>query len=326
MAPMATIGKLYPPARSFIPIGGKAVYVFYGQMVGGIITNPALAADQGIAIPPEPLWLDMVNVAATHETATCFPLWPGGSFTVPANFSGNLSVNAATSGHMFSAVLIQPPPPAATPIPSTFPPAGPTTVQDIIPSYLYVQYNDDANLQALVDAYNNIARQYLTLFNTINLPVYTGPLITGPLLDWVAEGLYGMTRPALASGFNNNAGPLDTYGLNDPPALDDIFLSTLQNVTATSDDIFKRIMTWNFYKGDGNVVNIRWLKRRIIRFLNGINGVDVDTSVTYGISVTFSGQTCNINLGSNANAQVLKEAIDSQAVQLPFQLSYSVTA
>jgi len=318
--------KLYPAAASTVYIGGTAVYAFYGPMIGGIITNPSIAADQGITAV-EPLWIDMVNVAVTHETATCSPLWPGNTFRVPTGFTGNVSVNAATSGHKFSAVFIQTPTPyPPTPIPATFPPAGPTTVQNIIPSYLYEQYNDDENLQALVDAYNNMAQQYLTLFNTINLPVYTGPLITGALLDWVAEGIYGMTRPALASGLSNNGGPLDTYGLNDPPALDDIFLSTTQNVTATSDDIFKRIMTWNFYKGDGNVVNIRWMKRRIVRFLNGANGVDVDTSNTYGISVSFSGQTCNINLGTNPNAQILKEAIDSQAVQFPFQITANVTA
>jgi len=40
------------------------------------------------------------------------------------------------------------------------------------------------------------------------------------------------------------------------------------------DDIFKRILTWNLYKGDGNRFSMRWLKRRIARFLFGVNGID----------------------------------------------------
>jgi hypothetical protein len=319
--------SLYSPDKSTVPVGGKAVTAFYGPMIGAIITNPESAAKQGIAIA-EILWLDMVNVATPFQSPTTFPLLPGASFSVPSNFTGNLSVNAATSGHKFSGIFMQTPtqfPP--TPVPSTFPPSGPTSVQNVIPAYVYQQYNDDENIQALVAAYNNIAQQYLTLMNTINLPVYTGPQIVGSLLDWVAEGIYGMTRPALASGLNRNLGPLNTYMFNQPVVLNGIVITGQQNVTATSDDIFKRIMTWNFYKGDGNVVNIRWLKRRCVRFLNGSNGVDVDTSNTYGVSVSFSGQTCTINFSAALYqyASILKEAIDSQAVQLPFQILFVVT-
>jgi hypothetical protein len=54
-----------------------------------------------------------------------------------------------------------------------------------------------------------------------------------------------------------------------------------------SDDYYKRIATWHFFKGDGKYFSIRWLKRRVLRFLLGVDGTNVDTSATYRISVTF---------------------------------------
>ena len=45
---------------------------------------------------------------------------------------------------------------------------------------------------------------------------------------------------------------------------------------AVTDDVFKRILTWHFYKGDGKNFSVRWLKRRIWRFLQGANGTDFD--------------------------------------------------
>ncbi|WBA60278.1 hypothetical protein [Citrobacter sp. 21OH12SH02A-Citro] len=63
-----------------------------------------------------------------------------------------------------------------------------------------------------------------------------------------------------------------------------------------SDDLFKRIMTWNFYKGDGYYFTIPWLKRRIIRFLTGVDGVDVVNDQRWSISVLFSGSGASITI------------------------------
>lgn len=174
-----------------------------------------------------------------------------------------------------------------TPIPGSFPPPGPTSQTQIIGSYLYQEYSDDQDLQAFVNSYNNIAQTFLNTVNALNLPIYAGPTPIGPLLDWVAGGIYGMTRPVLASGINQVEGPLATYeyGLGPPLAL------TIQvgptNITATSDDTFKRIMTWALYKGDGKVFTVRWLKRRIMRFLIGVNGTAPNIDQTNQISITF---------------------------------------
>ena len=258
-------------------------------------------------------------------------------------------------------MLIQPTPPSPAPNSTgLFPPSGPVGLTKIIPSYLYQQYADDDDLQAFVGAYNTLAQQYLDWMNNINLPVYTSDTITGSLLDWVAEGLYGMERPALSSGQNRNVGPFNTYAYNTLGYNVHKIIGPTDLVD-TSDDVFKRIITWNFFKGDGTKVNTRWLKRRIMRFLNGVNGTSFNVNSTYQISVTYGvGGQVNINLLSGkrtvdggamyngfgfgriglplnslqtsyqaypnlVNALVLKEAIDSGVLQLPIQYTYVVT-
>ena len=208
-----------------------------------------------------------------------------------------------------------------------FPPSSPTSVANIIPSYLYVEYNDDDTLQAFVDAQNTLQQEYLDWFNTINLPIYTGPLIVDDLLDWVAQGIYGLTRPTLKSGKSVDYGPYNTVTFNSLP------FNTLKTVGAVSylyvsDDIFKRIITWSFYKGDGFQFSIPWLKRRIQRFLNGTNGTDQGTDNTYPVSVTFgAGDTVTINISAasaNPAAQILQEAVRRSAIPLPFQYTFTV--
>jgi hypothetical protein len=350
--------SLYAPVASEVVVGGKAVTAVFGPVLGGAILNPAMAEDQGIAIV-EPLYVDITGADATvGETATSVPIQPGGAFTIP-NQTTSVSVNAATSGHKFSAYVLQPQTPyPPTPQPGTFPPAGPTTLTALIPSYLYVQYADDDNLQAFVASWNALAQSYVTWFATIGLPVYTGAQIVGSLLDWVAEGLYGFVRPALSSGRNRNIGPYNTFAFN-THAFNATKVVGPSNVTATSDDVFKRIITWNFYKGDGNVFNVRWLKRRIMRFLYGPQGTAPNIDQTYIVDVSFGSDgvvairlgggsrtilggalfnrfgynrmafnhlVTQFNSGPNppALASVLKEGIDSGVLALPFQATFIV--
>ena len=203
-------------------------------------------------------------------------------------------------------------------------PPVPTALQKTIPSYLYVEYQDDDYLQAMVDAYNQFTQAYLDYFNTIGLPIYTGMNIVGPLLDWVAAGLYGIQRPVLPSGDNDNIGPLNTYQYNFLP-LNTIKNIGPQNVYYTTDDIFKRIITWHFYKGDGKVFSIRWLKRRLLRFMFGINGGDYIIDQTYPISVALSGSVVTITMTVDPTLPVLPilhAAINSGVLELPFQFTY----
>ncbi|STX01610.1 Uncharacterised protein [Kluyvera ascorbata] len=55
-------------------------------------------------------------------------------------------------------------------------------------------------------------------------------------------------------------------------------------------------MTWNFYKGDGFYFTIPWLKRRVLRFLTGVDGVDVVNDQRWSISVLFSSSGATISI------------------------------
>lgn len=195
-------------------------------------------------------------------------------------------------------------------------------IAEIIPSYLYQQYSDDTDLQALVTAYNTMAQSYLDWFNTTPLPVYTNEQIsglttapipggldsgfpfgvggfgsflqnatggttqTGGLLDWVGQGLYGMPRPVLSQTSYTLRGGFNTQAFNTGPL--GAFVRVARGVHYTvNDDIYKRCLTWNFFKADGLQFTARWLKRRVARFLQGVNGVNIGTDDTSYISVQY---------------------------------------
>lgn len=232
----------------------------------------------------------------------------------------------------------------------------------IIPSYLYWQYKDDDNLQAFVDSYNSYAQEFAEWFCSLNLPIYTSDPVSGALLDWVGEGLYGYSRPVLGEGRQEELGPYNTWAFNE---LDFNGLRNISNATAlrVNDDLYRRSLSWHFQKGDGRIFNVRYLKRRIMRWLIGENGIDPGIDQTYRISVSF-GYCCQVNItlvifksvvlsGAFYNTfafnetvnsafndleiivtqlgpqfdlgDKLKEAIDEGFLELPFQFNYVVT-
>lgn len=251
----------------------------------------------------------------------------------------------------------------------------------IIPSYPYVEYDDDENIVAFFTTFNSLAQGgYMDWFVEVALPVYTGFMIVGDLLDWVAAGLYGQTRPvlpfandgalvpAIPNMFVPNASvPNDSgtsaffgggrIGLDFVIGISPIGGGTTPNPTDsfyTSDDVFKRCLTWNLFKGDGKTFNVRWLKRRVKRFLDGPNGIDPGIDETYDVSVKFgAGNLVNIilvgappTIGAAAvpngfvpnelvpndedltyasdRGRLLRAAIETGALQLPFQYRYAV--
>lgn len=316
---------VYPGANLEIINAGQPVVAIFGGAVGGLITNPGNSTDQGIGTVEE-LYYSLVGDAADVENANTFALQPGATLFLPAGITSDISVNAKTARHRFSAVMWQPKQqPIPTPVPSDFPPAGPTTITKVIPSYLYEQYQDDDDLQAWVRAYNASQQAYVDWFNQTPLSIYTNPLIGGSLLDWVAQGLYGMIRPTLTVGTAHIIGPYNTSLFNQ------LGFNSIRRINPTganvaTDDIFKRIMTWRLYRGDGKTFNMNWLKRRCIRFLGGVDGTDVVIDNTYAVSANYSSRfNVDLVLPADPNAATLKEAIDSSAVELPFQLSFNVT-
>jgi hypothetical protein len=154
----------------------------------------------------------------------------------------------------------------------------------VIPSYLYDQYNDDADLQAFVDSYNAISQGYLDWFNNTPLGVYTSNAITGPLLDWTAQGLYGIKRPVISSSITREAGAVDSSPVNTMPV--NGFKKTASGAAqVANDDIYKRALTWSLFLGDSKQMSMHWLKHRIARFLFGVNGSDVSMDYLNYISI-----------------------------------------
>jgi hypothetical protein len=212
---------------------------------------------------------------------------------------------------------------------AVFPPATTTTLTSILAAYVYKQYEDDPNIQAFNAAYNGLAQQYMTYLAGLNLPVYT--LLSGSLLDAVADNLYGVYRPALQSGAVTGVGPLNTWALNT------ITLNTFNvmgsvAVVGVNDDYYKRIITWNFYKGDGQYFSIPFLKKRVMRFLTCANGATTLIDNTYPVSVTFSGTVVTITItltmanGLNLpSALIFQGAVNAGVLPLPFQYTYTIT-
>ena len=141
-------------------------------------------------------------------------------------------------------------------------------IKQTLPAYLYQQYQPDANLEAFFDAYNTFSQQNLNQLNNLNLPIYQN--LSGTFLDWVAYGIYGQQRPSIGTPTQfSPIGVYDTLPYNVSAYTQDFEIAPT-NYYVVTDDIFKRILTWNFYKGDGFQFNTPWLKRRIKQFFNTI--------------------------------------------------------
>lgn len=234
---------------------------------------------------------------------------------------------------------ILPPGPSPAPVPS-IPPIVQGTLIQTIPSYLYQQYADDDDLQAFVGAYNAATQTYVDWFNQANLPIYTQ--LTGDLLDWVAEGLYGFTRTQLATPVPTPLGTLNTEVLNSVSPLGTLnsYVPPTETFYTLTDDVFQRMLTWDFYKGDGKRFCMRWLKRRIMRFLVGTNGVDPQPSQanftvgcenTQAISVSVSSHVLTVNINQILLSQIaqitpnvltlFQLAFEGGNLELPLQYS-----
>lgn len=197
----------------------------------------------------------------------------------------------------------------------------------IIPAYPFVQYNDDPNVVAFFTAYNAMAQQYLQAMNALNLPFWPGDNINGYLLDWIAAGIYGVERPYIRISETSIAkGAYNTIEYNVIPYAK---LNKYQpgKTQYLPDSYFKRILTWNFFKGDGFQFSIPWLKRRLARFIHGTAGIDPVLQNTFDISVISNAGKYEIGIPDYGDGvgSFLKIALDQGLVNLPFIYSFNVT-
>lgn len=98
MAVTPVIGNTY-----VVTTGGTSVVPVPANPNGGIITNPLLATDQGLA-NAEPLIVNPIGTAGTHEGGSNFALQPGQSWQIIPGQTTPTSVNALSSGHTFSVI------------------------------------------------------------------------------------------------------------------------------------------------------------------------------------------------------------------------------
>jgi hypothetical protein len=356
-------GALVPTAglASVITVAGQSIQVSSPTAVGGYIINPDTTSDQGLT-SLQILYVDPTGPAFDNISPTTIQLYPGVRFEIPPECTNGVWCNSNSSGHQFTVVqYIQYVPPAFTPIVGPFPPTSPTGVHHPIWSYLYQEYSDDTDLQAFVAAYNSMMQDIVDTFNSLNLPIYTKAPIEGPMLDWVGQGVYGLARPSLRSGQYKVLGPYNTMNYGENAAVYDGWELLYPNqIAITNDDIYRRILTWHFSKGDGKYFSIPWLKKRVMRFIMGKNGTQPNIDQHYQISVSLNpvggatirfvtgertisgGSTYNENnfaynvvkyneedsiyvpLPSLPNMQDFYEAVTSGVIELPFQFKWDV--
>jgi hypothetical protein len=224
-------------------------------------------------------------------------------------------------------------------------------LQTTIPSYLYLEYRDDETLQSFVDAFNVQAQNYVDGFNALNLPIYN--LQTNLMLDWVGNNIYGIPRPVFPFGRAEIRDAINTWAFNEI-AFNERRIINPTYYAPTTDDVYRRVITWSHYRGDGYFFNIKWLKRRVMRFLT-----DAFIEQTYQVSVTFGvGDQVNITIYNNSRhiikpsaiinmfafnevafnelntvyepltkyelAETVQKAIDAGVLPLPFQFTYVI--
>src|ERR1700677_4526539 len=207
--------------------------------------------------------------------------------------------------------------------------AAPTLpLQTILPAFPYQWCADDTNICAFFTAYNQIAQSYLNWQNSTPLALYTSPNISGPLLDWIGQGIYGITRPVISTLSTSSvfaaldAVPLDTI------AIDGSSSSSTGSAFLANDDFYKRLITWQTYIGDGRTFNAMVLRKRIARFLYGANGTDITASQAQAVSVASTGETTyTINVPSAANpaSTYFQELFNQGTLSFPFMLTGTVS-
>ncbi len=157
------------------------------------------------------------------------------------------------------------------------------------PAYPYCIYKDDDKISAMFQGFNGYVQDYIDSFINLNLPIYTSK--QNAFLDWVGENIYGITRPYFPIGIDFVRGELNNVLLNEQE-LNSLRHFYPQSFIAADDDVYRRVITWHHYKGDGDFFDIRWLKRRVMRFLT-----NAYIDQTYQISVGFGGNAeCYINI------------------------------
>ena len=228
-----------------------------------------------------------------------------------------------------------------------------TPLQTIIKASPYFEYADSDDTTAFFNSLNSLGQQYLDWFNDTPLGVYTDPSISGPLLDWIANNLWGIYRPVISTSSTFVLAGYNSFAYNTLPydSMNYIQSGTAQIAT---DDIYKRLLTWILYLGDGKQMSIQWLRRRIARFIYGADGGDIDIGLIANINIAIPSKSIvtgawnsmswdllpwdgggsvtatakhalSISVpNNNGIGPIFADLVNGGYLPLPFQLSYEV--
>jgi hypothetical protein len=161
-------------------------------------------------------------------------------------------------------------------------PTLPLTTQ--IQSYIYQEFADDLNVVAFSDSYNAISQSYLDWANQTPLSVWSNPNVSGPLLDWIGQGIYGISRPVFSSLVRKFQAGLGVLPLG-TTALAEGRLFQSGTATTATDDYYRRTLTWWLYAGNGRYFNVEVLRLKVARFIFGANGSDVTLAQAQAIHI-----------------------------------------
>lgn len=194
----------------------------------------------------------------------------------------------------------------------------------LVKSYVYQQYRDDADIIALFDAYNQIAQDYLKTFLSHSPAIYIDDVWTSGELTYLAWFLWGQRR-----WYSDYASSIDLEGAIDELPIDWISaggsLPKPRQKLLINDDTFRRIMTWNLYRGDGAQFTIPWLKKRIKRWMIGVNGYAPLFGDANEISVNISNKIVNISVVTTDTSLLLslQAALYSGALNVPAGFTFN---
>lgn len=221
----------------------------------------------------------------------------------------------------------------------------------VVPAYAYAQYQTDEEIQAFFAAYNGLTQGYLDWFNSTPLSVYTSPNISGELLDWIGQGIYGIERPVISTLMSRSYGAYNTVPYNSL-AYNKRKKINSGTAEAATDDIYKRTLTWYTYLGDARQMSIQWLRRRVARFLFGVNGTDIPVDYLQQVSIKqsttgYSGafntapyntqaynthkarkalaaRSLTITVPVSQTSQIFQSLVNEGYLALPFQVNFTI--
>lgn len=181
-------------------------------------------------------------------------------------------------------------------------------IQTQLQAYAYQEYADDEYVQAFVSAYNRISQGYLDWSNQNPLALYTNSNISGEMLDFVGNNLYGISRPVISTFSRTISGELGSNVLGDH-TMGTLVITESGTAIVANDDIYKRTLTWYLYRGDGMQMSVEWVRRRVARFIYGAYGADIDVGLITNVGIALPADSTT--LGSTNSFAVNTQAVNT---------------